>query len=85
MIHHFVKWDKKSRMDRTFSDVMDTAKLEHDIDYWLFVLRDLDDEDLTPLERATTYIQSKKDRENWIIAKIPIYFKSWWFEETYNI
>jgi hypothetical protein len=85
LIHHFTKWDKKSRMDRTFSDVMDTAKLEHDIDYWLFVLRDLEDEDLTPMEKATTYIQSKKDRENWIIAKIPIYFKSWWFEETYNI
>ena len=85
LIHHFNKWDKKSRVERWFSDVMDTAKLEHDIDYWVFVVRDMDDEDLSAMEKATTYIKVKKDRENWIIAKVPIYFKSWWFEETYNI
>jgi len=84
LIHHFVKWDKKSRNNRWFQDVMGTAKLEHDIDYWLFVTRDIYNwEELTDEERATTYIEIKKDRENWIIRRVPIYFKSWWYQDKF--
>lgn len=65
LIHHFNKGDKKSRNNRGFEDVMGTAKLEHDIDYGIFVTRDTQDrETLTDEEKATTYIEIKKDREN---------------------
>lgn len=84
LIHHFNKGDKKSRSNRWFEDVMWTAKLEHDIDYGIFVSRDMQDwENLTDEERATTYIEIKKDRENWIIRRVPIFFKSWWYYDTF--
>lgn len=85
LIHHFNKGDKKSRNNRGFEDVMGTAKLEHDIDYGIFVTRDTQDrETLTDEEKATTYIEIKKDRENWIIRRVPIFFKFWWYYDTFT-
>ena len=86
LLHHFNKGNTASRWGRWFQDVMSTAKLEHDIDYWIFVVRDMQNRDmLTAEEKATTYIEVKKDRYNGIVNKVPIYFDRWGYTDTFNL
>lgn len=84
LLHHFNKW-KGDRRNRTFADVLGTGKLEHDIDYWLFVSRCLEPEDdTTPEDRAEVVLKMSKNRDNWLVKKKTVYFYKGEYHETFN-
>jgi len=77
LLHHFNKWNSKARKDRdrTFADVLWTGKLEHDVDYWVFISRYLDKrEELTEEQKQEVFIKLAKDRDHWEIKMKLIYF-----------
>lgn len=77
LLHHFNKWNAKARKDRdrTFADILGTGKLEHDVDYWIFISRYLDKrEDLTDEQKQEVFIKLAKDRDHWEIKTKAIYF-----------
>lgn len=87
LLHHFNKWNW-TRKDRTFADVMMTAKLEHDIDYWIFITRPVfeprDYEEASQQDRATVYVDLQKDRDTGEKLRHLIYFDKWWYSDTFN-
>lgn len=87
MLHHFKKWTSKSRKDRSFADILGTGKLEHDVDYGIFISRFMSDDpydEPTPEERAEVYVKLAKDRENWVIKKEVIYFMKWKYYQNFD-
>lgn len=77
LLHHFNKWNSKARKDRdrTFADVLGTGKLEHDVDYWVFISRYLDKrEELTEEQKQEVFIKLAKDRDHGEIKMKLIYF-----------
>lgn len=85
LLHHFKKWEAKSRRDRTFADVLGTGKLEHDVDYAIFILRHLDDwETLTEEQKQEVYIKIAKDRDHGEQLKKCIYFYKWKYYDDYQ-
>lgn len=84
LLHHFNKWSGK-REWRTFADAMGTAKLEHDVDLWIFVSRNMDNwEELTDEQRQEVYVKMAKNRDNWIIKKEVLFFKKWEYHDEYQ-
>lgn len=87
LLHHFNKWNESSRRERTFADVMLTSKLEHDIDYAIFVSRAVtkpqDWEEASPEERAMVFIDLMKDRNEWQKLRQIIYFNKWWYVDNF--
>lgn len=84
LLHHFNKgkWDRRSR---TFADVLGTGKLEHDIDYGLFVSRCLEpDEFSTEKDKAEVVLKMAKNRDTWVVKKVVIYFDRWYYKETFR-
>lgn len=80
LLHHFNKGSTKARSerDRTFADVLGSGKLEHDVDYWVFISRYLDKrEELNEEQKQEVYIKLAKDRDNGEIKKKSIYFYKW--------
>lgn len=88
LLHHFNKWNSANRRERTFSDVMMTSKLEHDIDYAIFISRAVfnpnDFEEATPQERAMVFVDLMKDRDEWVKQRQIIYFTKWWYSDNFN-
>lgn len=89
LLHHFNKgksWSTGNRLERTFSDVMGTAKLEHDIDYGIFISRNsIDDpENFTPQDKAEVFIKLAKDRERGNTIKKVVYFQKWSYNDSFN-
>ena len=84
LLHHFNKWSGK-REGRTFADVMGTAKLEHDVDLWIFVSRNMDNwEELNDEQRQEVYVKMAKNRDNGVIKKEVMYFKKWEYHDEYQ-
>jgi hypothetical protein len=87
LLHHFNKWNSKQRKDRdrTFADVMWTAKLEHDIDYAVFISRYLDKrEELWSEQKQEVFIKLAKDRDRWQIKTSVIYFRNGRYRDEFE-
>ena len=87
LLHHFNKWNSANRKERTFADVMMTSKLEHDIDYAIFISRAIFDpkdfEEASPEERAMVFVDLMKDREEWQKSRQIVYFSKWWYTDNF--
>lgn len=88
LLHHFNKWNSANRRERTFSDVMMTSKLEHDIDYAIFISRAVFDpkdfEEATPQERAMVFVDLMKDRDEWNKLRQIVYFSRWSYYDEFT-
>lgn len=85
LLHHFKKWESKSRRERTFADILGTGKLEHDVDYALFISRHLEDrETLTDEQKQEVYIKIAKDRDHGEQLKKCVYFYKWRYYDDYQ-
>ena len=64
---------------------MGTAKLEHDVDLWIFVSRNMDNwEELNDEQRQEVYVKMAKNRDNGVIKKEVMYFKKWEYHDEYQ-
>lgn len=86
LLHHFNKGKSwQSRRDRTFADVLGTGKLEHDVDYWVFIIRYLEDrENLTEEEKQQVFIRTAKNRDTWEVKKGILYFRKGKYRDEYQ-
>lgn len=85
LLHHFRKWESKARRDRTFADILGTGKLEHDVDYAIFILRHLEDRDtLTDEQKQEVFIKIAKDRDHGEQLKKCIYFYKWRYYDDFQ-
>lgn len=84
LLHHFNK-GKGNRKDRTFADVLGTGKLEHDVDYGVFISRHLEDrENLTEEEKQQVFIKCTKNRDTGETKKGILYFHKWWYHDEWQ-
>lgn len=79
-LHHFNKWNSKSRTSaRWISDMRWSWKIENDIDYWFTIFRDTNDTD--EISKEVRVIISK-NRRNWLVWDLDIFFDNWLYKEN---